>query len=380
MSRNNVRGLGMWDVLARLLLALALSCAISGCESTGQQQPEPSTTAVKPPPLAAEVVIYNLEGDLPTEVLEAFTREFGVKVIYERYVDQDEAVANLRAGKIYDVVVLENRLIPQLIQEKLLAELNHGHLLNIKNIAANFRDLAHDPGNRYSVPYNWGTTAMVVRKDLVAQPVTRWTDLWDPRYAGKVGLWMSQRRDILGLALKSLGYSANSENPAELEAALERLQALIPNAVTLEEVNAEDSSEALSSGQVVVAVGYARDVIEGRKKHAEIAYVLPAEGAMLWGDNFVIPASSSRKATAETLINFLLRPEIAAQIASVNKYATANEMALPLLDTELRNDTVVFPSNQDMRQAELQRPLSAEGEKLYADIWERLTGETAKEQ
>ena len=84
---------------------------------------------------------------------------------------------------------------------------------------------------------------MVVRKDLVAQPVTRWTDLWDPRYAGKVGLWMSQRRDILGLALKSLGYSANSENPAELEAALERLQALIPNAVTLEEVNAEDSSD-----------------------------------------------------------------------------------------------------------------------------------------
>ena len=221
---------------------------------------------------------------------------------------------------------------------------------------------------------------MVVRKDLVAQPVTRWTDLWDPRYAGKVGLWMSQRRDILGLALKSLGYSANSENPAELEAALERLQALIPNAVTLEEVNAEDSSEALSSGQVVVAVGYARDVIEGRKKHAEIAYVLPAEGAMLWGDNFVIPASSSRKATAEILINFLLRPQIAAQIASVNKYATANEMALPLLDAELRNDTVVFPSNQDMRQAELQRPLSAEGEKLYDDIWERLTGETAKEQ
>ena len=370
----------MWDALVRLLLALALSCAISGCENTDQQQPKPSTTAVKPPPLAAEVAIYNLEGDLPTEVLEAFTREFGVKVIYEQYVDQEEAVANLRAGKIYDVVVLENRLIPQLIQEKLLAELNHANLLNIKNISANFRDLAHDPGNRYSVPYNWGTTAMVVRKDLVAQPVTRWTDLWDPRYAGKVGLWMSQRRDILGLALKSLGYSANSENPAELEAALERLQALIPNAVTLEEVNAEDSSEALSSGQVVVAVGYARDVIEGRKKHAEIAYVLPAEGAMLWGDNFVIPASSSRKATAEILINFLLRPQIAAQIASVNKYATANEMALPLLDAELRNDTVVFPSNQDMRQAELQQPLSAEGEKLYDDIWERLTGETAKEQ
>lgn len=112
----------MWDALVRLLLALALSCAISGCENTDQQQPKPSTTAVKPPPLAAEVAIYNLEGDLPTEVLEAFTREFGVKVIYEQYVDQEEAVANLRAGKIYDVVVLENRLIPQLIQEKLLAE------------------------------------------------------------------------------------------------------------------------------------------------------------------------------------------------------------------------------------------------------------------
>jgi spermidine/putrescine transport system substrate-binding protein len=304
--------------------------------------------------------------------VDAFAREYGVKVNYLSYESQEDAITNLRAGQVYDVLVMESRDVPTLVREGLLAEINHGNVGNLKNIAANFRELAYDPGNRYCIPYNWGTTGLVVRGDLVAEPVTRWADLWDPRYAGRIGLWLGQRREVIALTLKSLGYSANSENPAELEAALQRLLALKPYALKLEEFDLAVSTEVMRSGKAVIAMGYARDVLDGREQNPAITYVLPAEGALLWGDTFTIPANSAQKYTAEVFINFLLRPDINARIANENRFATPNEAALPLIDSAIRNDPVVFPPNQDMLNAELVLPLSPAGEKRYADLWARF--------
>ena len=368
-------GLAAAKAIAPPLFAMLVAIgALCGCDNSAT----PASAPAKAAPLAAELILLNYAEDLPQEILDGFTREFGVRIDYQSFESQEEAATNLRAGKVYDVVVLENRLISALVAEKLLAELNHANLPNLKHISANFRDLAHDPGNRFSVPFNWGTTGLVVRSDLVAQPVTRWADLWDPRHAGKVGLWMEQRRDVLGLALKSLGFSANSENPSELEAALQRLLALKPHTLALEKYDPDNSSEVMSSGKVVVALGYAKDVLEGRKKNPAITYVLPAEGVMLWGDNHTIPAASTRKRTAETLINYLLRPEVAARIANTNSYATANETALPLIEPAIRNDQVVFPSNESMARAELQIPLTPEGEALHAATWERFVNHQAQ--
>jgi spermidine/putrescine transport system substrate-binding protein len=309
---------------------------------------------------------------MPQSVLDAFAREYGVKVNYLSYESQEDAITNLRAGQVYDVLVMESRDVPTLVREGLLAEINHGNVGNLKNIAANFRELAYDPGNRYCIPYNWGTTGLVVRGDLVAEPVTRWADLWDPRYAGRIGLWLGQRREVIALTLKSLGYSANSENPAELEAALQRLLALKPYALKLEEFDLAVSTEVMRSGKAVIAMGYARDVLDGREQNPAITYVLPAEGALLWGDTFTIPANSAQKYTAEVFINFLLRPDINARIANENRFATPNEAALPLIDSAIRNDPVVSPPNQDMLNAELVLPLSPAGEKRYADLWARF--------
>jgi spermidine/putrescine transport system substrate-binding protein len=329
-------------------------------------------SAPAPPPLARELTFYNWAGDMPKSVLDAFTSEYGVKVNYPTYESVEEAVASLRTGQVYDVVVMESRSVSLLAQEGLLAELDHANLPNLKNIAANFRDLTYDPGNRYCVPFNWGTTGLVVRSDLVAEPVTRWTDLWDPRYAGRVGLWFGQFREVIALTLKSLGYSGNSENPAELEAALQRLHELKPHVLRLEDFDPTTSAEAMSSGKVALSMGYAADVVAGREKHDAIRYVLPAEGALLWGDNFVIPANSPHKHTAEVFLNFVLRGDINAQIANANRYATPNEAARPFIDSAILNDPVVFPLNQDLQQAEIVLPLSPEGDKRYADIWARF--------
>jgi spermidine/putrescine transport system substrate-binding protein len=332
----------------------------------GNPTPPPTPT---PPPLAEELIFYDWAEDAIETVFEDFTEEYGVRIKYVTYESPEEAVENIRAGEVYDVVVLENQYIPALVTEGQLAEIDYRHVPNFKNISPNFRDLAYDPGNAHSIPYSWGTTGLVVRSDLVEEPVTSWADLWDQRYAGKVAGWLYPRY-MLSAALKSMGYSINSEDPDELEAALERLIELNPDATWLE----DEASVAplLVSGDVVVALGWAYDVWTGQEENEAISYVLPKEGTILWGDNFVIPANSPNRHTAELFLDYLLRPEITGQIVNVNYYSMANDAAEAFIDPEILNDPIIYPPNEDLENAEIMLPLSPEGEKLYAQVWERF--------
>lgn len=335
--------------------------ALAGC----QQAESPS------PVLAKEIVFYDWQEDMPQSVLDAFTKEYGIKVKYLVYDSQEEAIANMQAGQSYDIVVMESRYIPQLVKENFLAELDQRNLSNLKNLSANFRELTYDPGNRYSIPFNWGTTGLIVRSDLVKEPVTRWADLWDKRYAGRNALWFGQPREVVGLTLKSLGYSANSDKPEELEAALARLLELQPAVIKIEDPNVQ-WPEVLADGQVVVAMGYAVDVIAGQKLNPSITYILPKEGALMWNDTFCIPVKSPNKFTAELFLNFLMRAEINAKIVNENLYATPNEAAYSFIKPDIFNNPLIFPKNKEVIDAELILPMSPEGEKHFAEIWEKF--------
>lgn len=354
--------------LTRAWFVILLSMIVSGC---GASTPPPSPTPT-PIEVVNEITFYNWEDDLPQSVLDAFTEKHDIQVNYVTYDDQEEALDNLRAGEIYDVVVLDNHRVAKAIQEGLLTEINYQNVPNIKNISLNFRELAYDPGNKHSVPYAWGTTGLVVRSDLIDQPITAWNDLWNPAYAGKVGLWAYDPREGVGISLKSLGYSANSEDPVALEEALEKLLALKPAMHFVEEFDPVTSAGALADGDLIVTHGYAYDVFESRKQNVAIDYVLPEEGPLLWGDNFTIPVNSPHQETAELFLNFILEPEISAQIVNGNSYATPNEAAYPFIDPELLNDPVVFPPNEDVIKGEIILPISAEGLQQYEAIWEQF--------
>ena len=350
------------------LLLVMLLLTVAACTA---KPASPATPTV--PPLARELVFLDWAGDMPQPVLDAFSAEYGVKVSYLTYESQEEAIENIKAGKAYDVVVMESRFLPLLAQAGLLAEIDYRYVPNFKNVSANFRDLAYDPGNRYSVPFNWGTTGLLVRSDLVTEPVKRWADLWDKRYAGRVALWAGQRREVLALTLKSLGYSANSETPAELEAALKRLIDLKPNLLFIEDYDPVTSATMLASGKAVIAMGYAGDMLRARElKLTTVQYILPEEGALLWGDNFIIPANSASKYTAELFLDFLLRPKISAQITNLNKYPIPNAAAGPFIDPEISSDPVIFPPDAALKSGQIIMPLSATGQKLYDDIWARF--------
>jgi spermidine/putrescine transport system substrate-binding protein len=301
--------------------ALLLMVLVTGCDDDSDA---PKKT---PPPLARELIFYNWVDDMPQSVLAAFTEEYGVKVNYMTFESQEEAVENLAKGEVYDVAVLENPFIPGLTEAGRLAEIDFDLVPNFKNISANFRDLGIDPGNRYTVPYHYGTTGLLVRTDLVGNGVASWADLWSPRFAGKVALRL-QERELLGITLLSLGYPLNSAKAEEINTAVDRLIALKPSILWV----AVDSPKAVAkllSGEVVILLGWPMDYQVAHGANKAVSYILPREGTALWSDNYVIPASSPNARTAALFINFLLRPEISARIVNEKNYPTANEAAIP---------------------------------------------------
>lgn len=348
------------------VLALLVMWFPAACQKPDRNQ----GTRVKEPGPPTELVICDWTEGGFTSVRADFEREYGVAVRHEPFESQEEVVVRLRAGKRCDVAIIENQLIPGLAADKLLAEIDFRNVPNFKNISANFRGLVTDPGNRHSVPCSFGTTGILVRTDLAGQPVTRWADLWSPRFAGKVAI-RTQMRELVGLTLLALGHSPNSEDPRHLQEALAKLLALKKKSVIAEE-EPEKAVPLLTGGRVWLMEGFAEDLRLARKRNPAVAFVLPAEGILLWGDNYVIPSSGANKTLAETFINFMMRPEISARYANEEGYVVPNQAAQPLLKTELRESPAAYPLPDQMRRAHFFAPLSPQGETLYADLWSRF--------
>lgn len=347
--------------------AFLLLCAglLTGCAAPAPAPPAaPATTPT-------EIIYRDWEGVMPQSVLDDFTAETGIKVKFLPYLSQEDAVAEIKAGKTCDVIILENQLIPLLVADGTLAELNYENIPNFNNISANFRDLTYDPRNRHSVPYSWGITGLIYADEKISQPIVRWADLWNLKPEEKIVGWTLPRY-MIGMTLKSLKYSINSTNPQQLEQALAKLIELKPRLVMVDWESGITATSIMKDQMVVAGLGESDDISAAKSQNAQMTYVLPAEGAMLWGDNYAIPAASTHKAAAEKFINFLLRADIAARIIAEEGYWLPNDAAMPLLDERLRNDKVIFPSQQDIKNAEIFLPLDAAGEKLYADIWQRF--------
>lgn len=339
--------------------------ALTGCASTSAT-PLSTATATS----AESIVIYGWDDGLPQSILDSFTEEFGVKTDYQTFISYDQAADDIEAERPYDVVFLGTDYVGQLIEMGLLAELNLSNIPNMRSIAISFRDLSFDPDNRYSVPYSWGTTGLVVRKDLFGKQVISWNDLWGAEI-NQAGIWDDQR-SMIGLALRSLGYSANTDNPEELEAALQRLIELKGRALFLEEFDPWTSAGELASGRISIALGWAYDALAGRELSSEIEYVIPQEGTLLWLESLVIPVSRTNQPGAELFINYLLRPEVAAQIVNETFFAVTVEAASETIDPDILSDPVVHPTDEMLVNAEIVFPLSLEVKELYNEIWRRF--------
>jgi spermidine/putrescine transport system substrate-binding protein len=329
-------------------------------------------------PATRPLVLYNWQDDIPPQVLESFTRQTGIAIDYHTFTSQEEAVEKLRAGKICDVAVIEGRFLPTLAREDLLHRLNYENIPNIKYISPNFRNLSYDPDNLHSIPYSWGTTGILVNTALTGDAVRGWADFWNDRYRGQVALSISYPREALGMTLKSLGYSANSENPQEIKAAFAKLHLLQLSPDSLRFQYPEFGPAMMSGNTTALAIGFSGDLLESRKQGLAVDYVLPEEGLLLWADAFVVPKSSHQKPTAELFINYLLQPEISAAIVNEKFYASANEAARPLINPAILADEAIYPSDAMLANAEIIEPLSPAAQAMVDAAWQSFLSPVGK--
>lgn len=352
--------------LSRSVILIALLLFTSACQEPLSGLYNPTLTPEPVDPL----IFYNWGGYVPQSILDTFTARTGIPVKDVSYEDYEQAAVNIQQGEIYDVVLLGPDQVFNLSQDGRLARLDPEAIPNKQNISPEHRDWAYDPGNVYSVPLFWGSTGLLVRTDRVHKPVTHWADLWDSEYAGKVAIW-AIADTMLPVALKTLGYSANEEDPAALEAALQHLLKLKPNAI-LVPGSEPTIVPVLMSDEATIAVGYAFDALYGQAENQTIKYVFPEEGALLWIEALVIPANSMHKEAAGKFINFLLSTEIAAQIPGLTGYAVPNDPARAQIPADVLGNPIIFPPAGVLQKAEMRLPHSPAGKRAFDAAWQKF--------
>ena len=247
--------------------------------------------------LASEkLYIYNWTEYIPDAVLEQFTSETGIKVIYSTYESNETMYAKLKLiqGEGYDLVFPSTYFVSKMSKEGMLQPLNHALVPNIATLDKTLMDKEFDPGNVYSIPYMWGSTGIGVNADTIAaEEVNSWQDLWRKEYRGQV-LLQDDMREVFHMALKIKGYSSNSRNPEEIKEAYELLKELMPNVLVF---NSDSPRLPYLAGEVNVGMIWNGEAWMAQQENKAITYIYPSEGANFWVDSFVIPVGAKNVRT-----------------------------------------------------------------------------------
>ncbi|HIR69643.1 MAG TPA: spermidine/putrescine ABC transporter substrate-binding protein [Candidatus Pelethousia gallinarum] len=336
-----------------LVLAILLVGTLFGCAAK-----EDSNT----------LYVLNWGDYIDEALLTQFEEETGIQVNYTTMATNEEMMVKLEeADCIYDVCFPSDYIIERLIQKDLLHELNKDNIPNFQYIDERFLDLDFDPENKYSVPYMWGTVGILYNTTMVQEPVTSWDILWDETYADQI-LMYDSIRDTIGVALMKLGYSINTRNEADIQAAEE---ALIAQKPIVQAYLGDPIKDRLISGGAAMGIVYSGDAMWCMYENPDLAYAVPETGSNLWFDNIIIPKTSDNTEAAEAFINFLCDPEVAAQNAEYIGYSTPNAAALEILGEEYINDPTYNPPQELLDKCEIFHDLG-DFITVYNDAWNRI--------
>jgi spermidine/putrescine transport system substrate-binding protein len=320
--------------------------------------------------------IYNWEDYIHPHTIPQFEKEFGVRVTYDTYPGNEQLLAKLQAGGAkYDVIFPTHYFLPIYIAQGLLAPLRHDHLPHRQNLFDRFRNTAFDPANTYAMPYGWGMTAMAYNTQVVKDDanVGSWALLFQSapqRYSGKLG-FTDEREEVIAAALQFLGFSANSRDRDELRQAGEALLRLKPHIKAF--YPGVEAKKALITQDIVVAQSWSGETVKASAKNPAVVWSLPKEGGTGWFDVMAIPKAAPHKFTAEVFINFMLRPDIAADNANTTGYATANRVAAEkFVAPQVANNPAIYPSSEMLARITFLETIPDTLLPLYEDIWTRL--------
>jgi spermidine/putrescine-binding protein len=302
-----------------------------------------------------QVNVYIWSDYLPSDVIEKFERETGIKVNIDTYDSNEILLEKLLTGvSKYDVVVPSDYMVQILIKQNLLRKIEKSKIANLKNINKKFLNLEFDPGNEFSIPFFWGTTGFAYRRDKLGELPNTWQVLFDEKYAGKI-LMLDDMRECFAVALKLLGRSINETDTTILSKAKE---VLIGQKKLVKQYNSSGFDQAILSGDVWIAHGWSGQLVKIAETDTKIVYVLPREGGTLWIDNLAIPKTAENIENAHIFINFLLKPEISARVSEFSGYATVNDSAKKLINPKFLSKQR-YPSDEELKNFELMKDLGS---------------------
>lgn len=319
-----------------------------------------------------QVIVDNWGEYIDPEIIDLFEEETGIDVIYEEFETNEIMYPKIQSGAIaYDVVCPSDYMIQRMIENDLLAEINYDHIPNLKYIGDNYMKMSRqfDPENKYSVPYLWGTVGILYNKKMVDEPVDSWGILWDKKYEDSI-LMQDSVRDAFAVALKYLGYSLNSTDLDELEAAKNLLieQKPLVQAYVIDQVR-----DKMIGGEAALGVIYSGEALYCQQENPDLDYVIPKEGTNIWIDSWVIPKNAKNVENAEAFINFLCRPDIAKMNFDYITYSIPNTAGRDLIEDEsLRNSPIAFPDDSKLENCETFRFLGDDNDALYNRLWREI--------
>ena len=340
--------------------------------------------------------VYNWSDYVEPTVIEAFTKETGIKVRYDTFDANETLETKLLAGKSgYDVVVPTAYFLERQIKAGVFQKLDKSKLRNLGHVWPEIaaRLAVYDPGNQYAVNYMWGTTGIgynvnkareILKADApVEAAMASWDIVFKPEQLARFkdcGIHMlDSADDILPAALHYLGLDPNTTQQADLDKAAELLIKVRPS---VRKFNSSEYLNALASGEICLVVGWSGDIKQAQKRAAEakggkaggveIGYAIPRGGAQMFFDNFAIPKDAKNVAEAHAFIDFMLRPEVAAKNSNFLGYANGNLASQPLLDKAVLDDRTVYPDAGTMKSLYLITARDQKTQRLMNRLWTRI--------
>jgi putrescine transport system substrate-binding protein len=330
--------------------------------------------------------VYNWSDYIAPETIRNFEAETGIKVVYDVFDSNDLLEAKLLSGGSgYDIVVPTSEFLARQILAGVFQPLDRSKLPNYGNLDPELMKLLEmqDPGNRYAVPYLWGTNGIGYNVDQVRKalgpdaPLDSFDLIFKPEYAARLAACgialLDAPRDVLAVALQYQGLDPNSDDPDlyrnQAKRVLDRVRPYIRYFHSSQFVN------DLANGQLCVAYGYSGDILQAGDRAREarngvnIGYSIPKEGTIIFFDMMAIPAAAPHADNAHLFIDYLLRPEVIAAVSNFVKYPNPNRASLPLIDAEVLSNPTIYPPAEVRRRLFILRVAPPKIDRVANRVW-----------
>lgn len=335
-----------------------------------------------------EVRIYNWSDYIEKSVLEDFTKETGIKIIYDVFDSNDVLETKMLAGGSgYDIVVPTGPYLTRLINAKVFQKLDKSKLPNLANMwpLITERTAIYDPGNEYSINYMWGTTSLgyneaKIKAAMPDAPVDSWDMIFKPEVVSKFkdcGIHLlDSADDILPAALHYLKLNPDSKDPEDIKKAGELLEKVRPN---IQKFHSSEFINALANGDICLAVGFSGDILQGAtrateaKNGVEVKLSVPKEGAQMWFDQFAIPADAKNVEEAQAFLNYMMKPEVIAKASNYINYANGNLASQKFIDEGILKNPNIYPDETMLKRLYVKTSYDPKLQRTVTRTWTKVT-------